>query len=287
MKFMLIRKADDQTEQGVMPSEGLLQAMVDYNERMVKAGVFVTGDGLKPSSDGYRIEFTHGRPQVIAGPFTEPAGLVAGYTVLEVGSPEEAIEWARQWPVEDSDGNVRLELRRYFELDDFAPGAAIDKHRELCDQLSRRPTAVCSHVTFSGNCREAMAFYAELMGGEVRAMLAFSDTPMAEEVPESFRDRICHAELVIGSYTVMGADTMAADIIEDGYQAPAGHDLCLQFDDVAQGEQIFQALAQGGTVRMPFEETFWAQGFGMVVDRFGVGWMINCGIKTSADCPSQ
>lgn len=282
MKFMLIRKADEQTEQGVMPSESLLQAMADYNERLMQAGVFVTGDGLKPSSEGYRIEFNEGQARVIEGPLGAPEQLVAGYTVLEVDSPEQAIEWARQWPAEDGAGQARLELRRYFELADFAPSEAIEQHRALGERLARLPQAVSTHLMFSGNCREALTFYADLMGGQVRAMLPYSGTPMAEEIPESFRDRICHAELVLGAHTIMGADVMPGC-----YQAPGGHEIALQYDDIAQGEVVFRELEKGGSVRMPFEETFWAQRFGVVVDRFGIGWMVNCGIKTSDGCPSQ
>jgi len=274
MKFMLIRKADERTEKGVMPSECLLQAMADYNERLMQAGVFVTGDGLKPSSEGYRIEFSDGQARVVAGPWGAPDELVAGYTVLDVDSPEQAIEWARQWPAEDGDGQVRLELRRYFELADFAPSAAIEKHRALGDKLARLPVGVSTHLVFAGHCREALEFYADLMGGQVRAMLPYGDTPMAEQVPASFRDRICHAELVLGAHTIMGADRLP-----ECYQAPAGNEIALQYDDIALGEEVFRALAENGSVRMPFAETFWAQRFGMVVDRFGIGWMVNCGIR--------
>ena len=110
MKFMLIRRADANTEKGIMPSEEMLNAMAQYNERMQRAGVFLTGDGLRPSSEGYRITFTDGAPTVSRGPFNE-TGVIAGYSVLQVDSAEEAIEWARQWPVLDNNGNVALELR--------------------------------------------------------------------------------------------------------------------------------------------------------------------------------
>ena len=136
MKYMMMRKADADTEQGVLPTEKVLGAMADYNERMVRAGVFVSGDGLRPSSEGCRLEFRDGEPKVNMGPFEQAGELLAGYTILDVDSLEEAIAWAKQWPQEDSDGNVTLELRRYFTVDDFEPSAGLDKHLKL-ERLQR------------------------------------------------------------------------------------------------------------------------------------------------------
>jgi PhnB protein len=131
MRFMVIRKADPETEAGVMPSEALIAAMGTYNERMVQAGVLLTGDGLQPSAKGARVRFSGGKPTVIDGPFTETKELVAGFSILQVGSKEEAIEWVKQWPSMDGHGNVEIEIRQLFELEDFAPGDAIERMREL------------------------------------------------------------------------------------------------------------------------------------------------------------
>jgi hypothetical protein len=118
VRFMIIRKADKNTEAGVMPGEELLTAMMNYNQDMLKAGVFVTGEGLQPSSKGVRIKFAAGKPTVTDGPFAETKELIAGFTMIQVKSREEAIAWVKKWPRED--GEVELELRQVFEVDDFA-----------------------------------------------------------------------------------------------------------------------------------------------------------------------
>jgi hypothetical protein len=119
MRFMIIRKADAETEAWAKPSKALVDAMMAYNEEMIRAGVMLGGDGLKPSERGARIKFSRGKPKVTDGPFTEAKELVAGYTIIQVASREEALAWVKKWPVEDGDGEVELELRELYEADDF------------------------------------------------------------------------------------------------------------------------------------------------------------------------
>jgi PhnB protein len=140
MRFMIIRKADKQTEADPtpMPSEALLAAMGKYNEELARAGALLDGAGLQPSRKGARIKFSGGKPSVIDGPFAEAKELIAGYTLIQVKSREEAIEWVKRWPPLDGDGQVELELRQMYELEDFGPSEAIDRMRELDDRLSRR-----------------------------------------------------------------------------------------------------------------------------------------------------
>jgi hypothetical protein len=114
---MIIRKADKNTEAGVMPSTELISAMLRYNEEMAKAGVFLDGEGLHPSSKGVRVKSSSGKRTVVDGPFTETKELIAGFTMIQVRSKEEAIEWVKRWPLED--GDVELEIRQVFEADDF------------------------------------------------------------------------------------------------------------------------------------------------------------------------
>jgi len=114
---MIIRKADKSTEAGVMPSEALLAAMLKYNEELMKAGVLLQGEGLQPSSKGFRVRTNSGKPTVVDGPFTETKELIAGFTMIQVRSREEAIEWVKRWPAED--GDAVLEVRQVFEADDF------------------------------------------------------------------------------------------------------------------------------------------------------------------------
>jgi len=133
MRFMIIRKADAQTEAWAKPSTALLDAMMAYNEEMIRAGVMLGGDGLKPSSRGARIKFSKGKPKVTDGPFAEAKELVAGYTIIQVASREEALEWVKRWPVEDGDGEVELELRELYEAEDFGDEAtpAIQRQEAL------------------------------------------------------------------------------------------------------------------------------------------------------------
>ena len=112
MKFMILRKADKHTENGVMPSEDLLSAMGDYNMQLAQAGILRAGEGLKPSAEAARIQFQQGKPIITDGPFTETKEVLAGFTIIEVNSKEEALDWVKRWPVEDADGNVELELRQ-------------------------------------------------------------------------------------------------------------------------------------------------------------------------------
>jgi hypothetical protein len=116
---MIIRKADADTEAGKLPSEQLIADMLSYNEELVKAGVMLAGEGLQPTSKGARVKFSGGKPTVIDGPFAEAKELIAGFTLIEVRSREEAIEWVKRWPRSDGDGEVELELRQVFEADDF------------------------------------------------------------------------------------------------------------------------------------------------------------------------
>lgn len=139
MRFMMIVKATRDSEAGVMPSEELLAAMGKYNEEMVKAGIMLDGMGLQASSKGARVILKpNGTSVVTDGPFAETKELIAGFWLINVKSKEEAIEWARRCPNPHpgSEESV-LEIRKVFELEDFAEGPAIDQHREVGRQLEQ------------------------------------------------------------------------------------------------------------------------------------------------------
>jgi hypothetical protein len=140
MRFMIIRKADPQTEAWAKPSEALVKAMMAYNEEMIRAGVMLSGDGLKPSAHGARIRFSRGKPKITDGPFAESKELVAGFTIIEVASRDEALAWVKRWPVEDGNGEVELELRELYEADDFGDVAtsAIQRQEELLREAAAR-----------------------------------------------------------------------------------------------------------------------------------------------------
>ena len=125
MRFMLIVKANEDSEAGVMPTKEAMDAMGRYNDELVKAGVMLAGEGLHPSSDGARLTFKGGKATVTDGPFAESKELIAGYWVLDVSSREEALEWASRAPFED--GAV-LELRKVFEAADFPPEILSPEH---------------------------------------------------------------------------------------------------------------------------------------------------------------
>jgi hypothetical protein len=130
MRFMVIVKANKDTEAGVMPTEEILGAMGKYNEELVKAGVMLAGEGLQPSSKGARVRFSGKERTVIDGPFSETKELIAGYWLWQVRSREEAIEWLKRAPF---DGGEEVELRQVFEMEDF--GAEMTP--ELRDQEKR------------------------------------------------------------------------------------------------------------------------------------------------------
>jgi hypothetical protein len=136
MRVMMIVKTNQKAEAGVLPTEAQLAAMGTYNEELQKAGVLLDLSGLKPTSAGVRVRFGGGKPKVIDGPFTESKELVAGYWIIQVRSKEEAIEWAKRIPAERCEiGEV--ELRPFYELEDFVPGAAVEAARELGRKLPR------------------------------------------------------------------------------------------------------------------------------------------------------
>jgi len=138
MKFMMIVKANKDSEAGKMPSEALLDAMAKYNEELLKAGVLLDLAGLQPSSKGTRLQFSGGKRTLIDGPFAETKELIAGYWMIQVKSREEELEWAKRAPApfESEGGEGQIELRQFFELEDFTPSQAVERHRELGKELN-------------------------------------------------------------------------------------------------------------------------------------------------------
>ena len=132
MRFMIIVKASPLSEAGEMPSETLLASMATYHEQLAQAGVLLDASGLQPSSKGWRIRYEAGQRLVTDGPFTESKELMAGYTLIQVRSREEAMEWTRRFPCpQQNEADAEIEVRQVFELDDFSPGEAVGRFREL------------------------------------------------------------------------------------------------------------------------------------------------------------
>ena len=132
MRFMAIVRATRDSEAGAPPSKELLAAMGKFNDEMMRAGVLLAGEGLHPSSKGARVRFSKGKRTVIDGPFTESKELIAGYTLIQVKSREEALEWTRRFPNPAGEGKEsEIEVRQLFELEDFGPSDAVDRFREI------------------------------------------------------------------------------------------------------------------------------------------------------------
>jgi len=127
------------------------------------------------------------------------------------------------------------------------------------------------YLLFNGRCEEAFQFYAQCLGGKIEAMMPFAGTPAEQEVPAEWRKKIIHASLTVGDQVLM-----ASDAPPGRYEEPKGFSVSLNVKTPAEAERIFQALTENGKVQMPLQQTFWAARFGMVVDRFGIPWMVNC-----------
>ncbi len=127
------------------------------------------------------------------------------------------------------------------------------------------------YLTFNGQCEAAFKFYEQCLGGKIEAMITHAGTPAEEHVPSEWRNKIMHARLTVGNEVLMGSDAPP-----EHYKEPKGFSVSLQINDPADAERVFNALSENGTVQMALQKTFWATRFGMLVDQFGIPWMINC-----------
>ena len=131
MRFIILVKANARSEAGAMPDESMIAAMAGYHEELARAGALLDASGLKPSAQGWRVRYEgDGQRRVIDGPFAETKELVAGYTLIDVRSREEALEWTRRFPPPQA-GDCEIEVRPLYELGDFGDSAAVERFREL------------------------------------------------------------------------------------------------------------------------------------------------------------
>jgi len=133
------------------------------------------------------------------------------------------------------------------------------------------------HLAFGGQCEAAFKFYERCLGGKIVTMLTYGKSPMAEQVPPRWREKILHATLAVGDNVLMGGDP-----VPEQYEQPKGFAVLLGIHDPVDAERIFHALAENGTVQMPLQKTFWSVRFGALVDQFGIPWSINCEQAPSA-----
>ena len=128
------------------------------------------------------------------------------------------------------------------------------------------------YLAFDGSCREAFDFYQKVLGGRISFIQTIGESQMASSMPPESHGRVMHVTLDIGDQVLQGADAPPGQ-----FTRPAGFCVALHFETAAEGEKVFNALAPGGTVQMPYQSTFWAKGFGMLIDQFGTPWIVNAG----------
>lgn len=276
MKVMVMVKASPGSEAGKMPSEALMTAMMNFNEALVKAGIMESGDGLKPTSEGVRVRFDGSNRVVTTGPFTETNELIAGYWIWNVNSMEEAIEWVKKCPNPMEEEVSDIEIRTFYEMDDFAEadpdGSVRAKEDAMRQTLAMKKVEVQNYLFFSGRCDEALAFYQQHLRAEIRFLIRFNESP--EPMPEGvlqpgFENKVMHAEFSLGNVRVM-----ASDGCNDADKF-SGFRIALNVPTEDEARRIFAALASnGGKVDMPLTKTFWSPLYGQVTDQFGVGWMV-------------
>jgi PhnB protein len=274
MKVMVMVKATADSEAGRMPSPELFAAMDRFNEELVNAGVMESGDGLKPTSEGYRVRFSGSERSVTKGPFIETNELLAGYWIWNVSSMEEALEWVKKCPnpmEEDSD----IEVRTFYEMDDFAEldpsGELRAKEDELRRRIAMQKATINTYVFFNGRCEEALEYYREHLGAEVDCMIRYSDSPEpAPEgmLPDGFENKVMHSQFKVANAEIFASDGCEPDKKAEGFS------LALTLPSKEEAGRIFNALADGGTVNMPLSESFWSPLYGQVTDKFGIGWMV-------------
>ena len=131
MRFMILVKGNRDTEAGIMPEEALIAEMLAFHQELANAGVLLDASGLQPTSKGIRVTYSGGKRTIIDGPFTESKEVVAGYTLIQVKTREEGLEWARRLPAPHGNGEGEIEVRPLFDIEDFGPSPSMEKFREL------------------------------------------------------------------------------------------------------------------------------------------------------------
>ncbi len=127
------------------------------------------------------------------------------------------------------------------------------------------------YLSFNGECEAAFKFYERCLGAQIGLIFRYAGTPLANDVPADWQDKVMHGSLTVGDQVLMGGD-----VAPERYEAPKGFSLSLQIESTVEAERIFHELGTGGRIGVPLEKTFWAARFGMLVDRFGIPWLINC-----------
>lgn len=274
MKVVVFVKASKSSEAGQMPSTQLLAEMGQYNEELVKAGIMKDGAGLHPTSKAVRVRFSGKDRTVIHGPFAETKEQVAGYWMWEVDSLEHAVEWLKKCPCPMADEESDVEIRPLFEAEDFGEEFTPElrqKEASLEATLAMEKATVQPYLFFGGRCEEALEFYKTALHAKIGMVLRFHESPEPPPpgmLADGFENKIMHSSFQVGAMTVMASDGCDANSRFDGFR------LALSVSTATDADRVFNALAEGGKIDMPLVKTFWSPRYGMVTDKFGVGWMV-------------
>ncbi|AKJ27576.1 hypothetical protein AAW51_0885 [Caldimonas brevitalea] len=277
MRFMVLIKADANTEAGVMPSEQLLAEMGKFNEELVKAGVMLAGEGLHPSAKGARVRFSGDRRTVVDGPFADTKELLAGYWLWQVKSKEEAIEWVKRCP-NPTGTESEIEIRQVFEAADF--GEAFTP--ELREQEDRLRAEVAAQAAAGGKgavpavppargaipylvvqgADQAIGYYQQVFGAELVMRL---------DAPDG---KVLHSEMKVGPASFMVTEERA-DYQSPGPKALGGSAVSVSVFVPDVDATVAKAVAAGAQVTMPVQDQFWGDRCGHLVDPFGHKWFVS------------
>lgn len=269
MRFMIIVKATKDSEAGKMPEEALITEMAKHHEELAGAGVLRDASGLQSSTKGWRIKYSGKERAFVDGPFTEAKELVAGYTIIEVKSREEAIEWTRRFPNPAVDGKEgEIEVRQMFELEDFGPSEGVERFRKIgvgnnirqvqpipCGMHTVTPHLVCAGAA------EAIEFYKN----------AFNAVELAR-VPGP-PGKLIHAQIRIGDSVVMLVDEFP-EWESYGPKALKGSPVTIHLYVEDVDTFVARAVEAGAKITMPLEDMFWGDRYCRIVDPFGHHWSI-------------
>jgi len=274
MRFMVLIKADKDSEAGVMPSEELLAEMGRFNEELVKAGVMLAGEGLHPSSKGARVRFKGKERTVVDGPFAETKELIAGFWIWQVKDKAEAIEWVKRCP-NPMLGESEIELRQVFEAEDFGaeftPELREQEDRlraQIADQQAKPAvagvppsTGATPYLVVKG-AADAISWYQRIFGAQLAIKM---DAPDGS---------VMHSELTVGPARFM----LTEERLEHGSRSPKtlGGSATTQIVYVPDADAVYNAaLAAGATAGMPMGDQFWGDRSGSLTDPFGHQWFIS------------
>jgi uncharacterized glyoxalase superfamily protein PhnB len=281
MRFMIIVKATKDSEAGVMPTDALISEMAEYHQQLTGAGVLLDASGLQPSVKGWRIEYAGKESTFVEGPFIETRELVAGYTIIQVNSREDAIAWTKRYPNPSIDGGEgEIEVRQLFELEDFEPAEGIERFRQM-EAQSARGAATMSPQSVKG-CPEGMHTVTPYLTcvGAAEAIEFYKKAFNAMELarlpgPDG---KIVHAMIRIGDSTLMLADEFP-EMESFSPKSLKGSPITIHLYVGNVDAFVSRAVEAGAKITMPVADMFWGDRYGQIEDPFGHKWSVATHIR--------